>query len=286
MNIFAPPTILIATLGAEPQVVTLALDALLAQGKPITNVVVVHTNPSDEPIAGGLARLQQEFAEYVPYRAISLKSLVLTSSPDNAPLNDLLDTEEINAAFAGLYKFLHQQKSKGHGLHLLIAGGRKTMAIFAFAAAQIIFGEDDHVWHLVSDERLRQTRRLHAQPHDRIHLIEVPFVRWNYLPGTPQFLAVGARTALAQVDTQHQQLRRRQAQAFLKQLSRAEREVVQLLVETALTNDALAARLEKSPRTIANQLSSIYRKFAVFYALPGDAAPDRTQLVAALRGVI
>jgi CRISPR-associated protein Csx14 len=35
--------VLIATLGSEPQVVTLALDLLQAKGYPIADVIVVHT---------------------------------------------------------------------------------------------------------------------------------------------------------------------------------------------------------------------------------------------------
>lgn len=50
--------ILIATLGTEPQVVTLTLDALLAADETITRVVVVHTQADsgpDSPIAGRTA---------------------------------------------------------------------------------------------------------------------------------------------------------------------------------------------------------------------------------------
>lgn len=51
--------IFIATLGAEPQVVTLTLDVLLGQGVPITQVVVIHTDASREPIHSAV-RLENE----------------------------------------------------------------------------------------------------------------------------------------------------------------------------------------------------------------------------------
>jgi len=46
--------VLIATLGTEPQVVTLALDALLSQGVDIARVVVVHTCADDDPMRSSL----------------------------------------------------------------------------------------------------------------------------------------------------------------------------------------------------------------------------------------
>ena len=46
--------VFIATLGAEPQVVTLTLDTLLERTIPITQVVVAHTDASREPIHGAV----------------------------------------------------------------------------------------------------------------------------------------------------------------------------------------------------------------------------------------
>lgn len=52
-------TVLVATLGAEPQVVTLTLDALTARGVVINRVVIVHTNPQLPPIDDSLKALHQ-----------------------------------------------------------------------------------------------------------------------------------------------------------------------------------------------------------------------------------
>jgi hypothetical protein len=51
--------VLIATLGSEPQVVTLALDLLRAQGYPVAAVKVVHT--MGETVQAGLKMLADEF---------------------------------------------------------------------------------------------------------------------------------------------------------------------------------------------------------------------------------
>ena len=51
--------VLIATLGAEPQVVTLTFDLLRAQGYAIAAVKVVHT--TGESVQAGLKMLAEEF---------------------------------------------------------------------------------------------------------------------------------------------------------------------------------------------------------------------------------
>ncbi len=49
-----------ATVGVEPQVVTLTLDALLANGHKISSVYMVHPNPQHPAINDALKRLQRE----------------------------------------------------------------------------------------------------------------------------------------------------------------------------------------------------------------------------------
>lgn len=44
-------TILIATLGGQPQIVTFALDTLLQQGEPVTQVYLLHLTPPQPPLA-------------------------------------------------------------------------------------------------------------------------------------------------------------------------------------------------------------------------------------------
>ncbi len=53
--------VLIATLGSEPQVVTLALDLLREKGHPIGEVIVVHT--AGEAVQAALKVLEEEFAQ-------------------------------------------------------------------------------------------------------------------------------------------------------------------------------------------------------------------------------
>src|SRR5689334_22564475 len=58
----APSNVCIATLGGQPQVVTLALDTLFAQGICISEVIVVHLSTQNPRYQAALTRLAQEFA--------------------------------------------------------------------------------------------------------------------------------------------------------------------------------------------------------------------------------
>lgn len=57
---------------------------------------------------------------------------------------------------------------------------------------------------------------------------------------------------------------------------------VKLLVREGLDNAALARRLHKSERTVANQLTRIYRKLDEWRGFPADAGSNRAALIAKL----
>lgn len=250
-----PEVVLIATLGAAPQVVTLTLDALMALGEKISRVIVVHTNPVYEPVHTSLGQLHNEFIKMRHYGDDLLYNPhVLVHS--EGPLADIATTEELDAAFQSFYTLLRHHKQAGHRVHLSIAGGRKTMALFAMAAAQILFDGTDRLWHLVSDPDLLNSQNLHTEDIARITLVPIPVAHWGHLRLRNQ--------------TKAQQF----AQTVL---TPSEREIVELLVREGLSNTALADRLGKSPKTIANQLTSIYDKLKSYFDLAEP--PDRTMLL-------
>jgi len=245
--------VLIATLGSEPQVVTLLLDALLERGIPIQRVEVLHTR-ADGAILQALERLQHTFLEERHYPKILFVPQLLMGS--HAPLDDVTTPDEIDAAFRQVYFYLRQHKQANRQIHLGIAGGRKTMTVFALAAAQWVLGSEDAIWHLISPASLVVSKAMHADPDHPIQIIQVPLV---YVPPDSA---------------------KAQAQRFLDQLTPAERELAYLLLREGVSNAQLASRLSKSPSTIANQLTTLYRKFGEFYHLP--TSPDRALFVALL----
>ena len=142
------PATLIATLGSEAQVVTLVLDFLRERGEPVERVIVVHTAPREPPIAEALARAQAEFANGYYPPPIELHTIQIESA--DGPLADVDTAEGAQATFTAIYRAVRAEKLAGRRVHLSVAGGRKTMSVFGMAAAQMLFDQDDHLWHLIS----------------------------------------------------------------------------------------------------------------------------------------
>ncbi len=165
--------VLVATLGTEPQVVTLTLDLLQAKGYAIGKVIVVHT--AGKVVRPALEALAQEFAGSgsFEYHPIVVKG-------DNGPVADIVTEADTAAFLRTLYRVVLAEKRAGRLVHLCIAGGRKPMAAYGMAVAQLLFDEDDRVWHLLSEGwRPGGERVMHVRPGDRVWLVSVPVLRWS-----------------------------------------------------------------------------------------------------------
>lgn len=272
--------LLIATLGQEPQVVTLTLDALLEKGSTIDRVIVIHTDPEYVPVGKALEDLVYEFEVTGTYKGLVLFSHEVITG-ESGVLKDVATTQEIDEAYSWLYQFFRHHKRSGAHIDLCIAGGRKTLGLFAFSVAQLLFDQDDSVWHLVSDEDLRASRRFHKLPDDEVQLAHIPFIQWSNLPGDLRGEILGEHVHDAM--NKQLELKRQDSETktthFLNSLTPAEFDLFRLLVQTGGTNTQLAQKLHKSPKTIANQLANIYQKFRVFYEIPQDRI-ERSQLIA------
>lgn len=104
------PQVLIATLGTEPQVVTLALDLLQHKGYAIHKVIIVHTvNAIIQPT---LACLREEFA-----RPNTLPCELLPIRGDAGPVADMVTEADVSALVAW-------QFSEGSPARKMIRPGR------------------------------------------------------------------------------------------------------------------------------------------------------------------
>lgn len=265
---------LIATLGEQPQVVTLALDLLRQQGEQVDHVLVIHTGGEDPP---AVVRLREEEANYYGssvafhFRPIRVEG--------NIPA-DILTEADASAAFTTLYRALKQAKQRHRRVHLSLAGGRKVMSAYALTVAQMLFDADDCCWHLISEGPLLQAGRMHPQPGDRVQLVPVPVLRWSAI--SPVFTALAQhddpwKAVQAQSHWVDQEARQR-ALAFLAALTPAERQLAELLAAEGLSNAALAVRLHRSEKTVANQLTSIYRKYWEARRVPGSRSALMAEL--------
>lgn len=272
--------ILIATLGSEPQVVTAGLDLLRADGVGIRRVEVVHTTAPGTPIEDALSRLKDAAADYanppIPFVFLALEE-------NGKPFADTESRAAGEAALRLMYQRIAHAKAKGETVHLLIAGGRKTMSIFGMVAAQMLFDEEDRLWHLYSAGDFLTSKRMHPQPGDAVQLAAIPVVRWGEI--SPAWLSLRGiadpAAALEAIRRLQLERRREDMHSFVMgTLTPAERQVVETLVTTGWGDREIAAHLHLSPRTVEQHLRAAYSKAADHWEME---SVNRTQLVALLQ---
>jgi CRISPR-associated Csx14 family protein len=274
--------ILIATLGTEPQVVSAALDLLLRQDAPVSETLVLHTSgAAGSSIRLAVERLEEAFRQD-PYAGLITLKLQPLLDENGRPLPDVDTPPAARAAFRSLYRAIRAAKQAGKAVHLSIAGGRKTLAVFGMAAAQLLFDENDCLWHLYSDGEFLESKRLHPAPGDDVHLVPIPLILWGQV--SPIL------TGVVETDDPYEAVERAQAlrlaerleaaRAFvLDALTPAEQRVAALLVREGLTDAEIGERLALSPRTVEHHLRAAYSKAASHWEV---ADIGRAQLVALL----
>lgn len=258
-------SVLIATLGAEAQVIPIALQLLRQQGEAIEAVVVLHAHPTSPPIATALTRLQADFSLHSEWPPLLLEAL---------PIDDVLTPAELDTFAGRLFDLLRHWIVRQHPIHLLLAGGRKSMAIVATTIAQMTLGPADHVWTLYSEDDLRLSGRSVLQEDDTSRLIPIQLPRLSAAP--PLYTQVfHAETPRAALETLALAQERRIRHFVEEELTDAEREVAALVAGEVLTVEEMAARLTKQPKTVTNQLNVIYAKMEAVFGLQPDKGVKR-----------
>lgn len=268
--------VLIATLGSEPQVVTLALDLLERGGQVISEVIVLHT--AGKAVQPALARLREEFAS-----SGARKFRFVVVEGESGPVADIVTEQDMAALLRTMYRVVLSEKRAGRSIHLSIAGGRKPMAISGMVVAQLLFDEDDRVWHLLTEGwRPGDERALHLRPRDKVYLVPVPVLRWSSVSPVLTELALREdpwEAIQAQKGMKQEEDLRRKREFLDHWLTPAEREVVRLACQ-GLDNAAIARQLHKSEKTVANQFTSIYGKLYEWRGFRDDIPVSRAVLVA------
>jgi CRISPR-associated Csx14 family protein len=270
-------TVLIATLGTEPQVVTAALDLLQQKGEGVSRAVVVHTTAPGTLIEVAVNKLREEFAHsQLPMQWMAMRD------ENGLLLQDVETPQAARSAFRALYGEVRRAKLNGEKVHLLIAGGRKTQAVYGMLAAQLLFDDDDCLWHLFSGGDFLASKRMHPQAGDEVHLVPIPVVLWwrvspvmlDLIQYEDPFDALERQKALRLAE------RMEEARGFVRgALTPAEERVVALLVREGQSDQEMAEKLSLSPRTVEQHLRSAYLKAANHWMLEDV---KRAQLVALL----
>ena len=253
-------SVLLATLGGQPQIVTFALDSLLAQGSHIQEVIVVHPAATDHRLQAALERLSAEFAwQHYAGRPCRYRSVELTGP--GGPLDDLPDEDSAEDALNTIHALIRSLKQQHCRIHACISGGLRIMALLTISAAMLHFDHRDHLWHVYTPHPLRERADEGATMHAAgVRLIEVPLVPWGaYFPALRDLSSANAgelrHAQVEHLDHQH----RERCRQVLERLTPRQRETLRAFAD-GLYPDEVAARLSISVRTVDSHKSKILQE--------------------------
>ncbi len=268
------PTLFAATLGQRPEAITVALDELHAR-YTFSAAAMLHTDPQLSGIADAYDRLKMVFQTDYPGLVVRWHEL---RGPAGAPLIDITNQDTANEYFREVLRVLRDYRDEGYTIHLLVAGGRKAMTIYATLAASLIFGPRDRVWTVLTPPNLIQEGLFHMPPgtRDQVTLVDLPILPPRLKPAESAVLD-DPLALIAQ--------RRDPRQALMSRLTPAEQATVTLLEQHPYaSNEDLAGMLGKSTRTVENQLQGIYRKMIDLCDEAESATSKRQVLLDILAG--
>src|SRR5579883_2846915 len=278
-----PMPTLLATLGGQPQVVTLSLDLLLQQNIPIREVVVVHP-ASYAGLEHSIRRLNDEFPGDI-YKCtgqpIRLRRHALRQY--GALIDDIVDEQSADGALNAMDDLIRDLKQSNRTIHFSISGGRRLMGFLSFSAALLNFSQADRLWHIHTPEtvklRVQDGAAMHVAPEDGVRLIEVPFARLaqpilsRLLSANPHDARTVMSAQAARADAEQQQRCRQIAET----VTGAQRRVLRALA-SGLRPQEVADRLGISIRTVSSHTSVLLRECRNTWNIPEDKRLDYTFL--------
>jgi CRISPR-associated protein Csx14 len=220
---------LICTLGGQPQIVTFALDSLLARGEAVREVVALHLAAPDGRVTQALGKLAREFAGN-QYRGQPCRFRHVVIRGHKQALAEIQTDAAAEATRQMVHQLIIELKQAGRTLHLCLAGGPRLMGLMALSAAMLHCGHQDKVWHLFTEpefqDRADEGTLMHDADGRHVRLIQVPMVPWGaYIPAlqalgqTPAELMQAQTAWLDETD-------RKRCQEVWENLTERQREVL------------------------------------------------------------
>lgn len=266
------PSTLVVLLGGQPQVVTFALDLLLARGANINHVVAVYlaANPRYQ---AAFRKLAGEFvADRYAGRECHLRGAPIHSR--TGELDDIRSDGDVEIARREIQQLLAGFKAQGQQLHIGLSGGRRIMGFLLLSAAMQYLTPVDSIWHIYTPPELSSLAEdgavMHAPPGMEVQLLKVHFVPWvSYFPGMEPLLGQSTQEV---GETRHSWLNRidrtRCAQVWAA-LARRQRDVLAGFAD-GLERSEIAARLSVAPSTVDSHRKAILHECSKAWSLADD----------------
>ncbi len=264
-------TVLVAPLGGQPQIVTFALDWLLAQGINVDEVIIIHL------AAPRYRQAYRRLAEAFPGdrygdRAIHLRGVAVMRQ-DRA-LADVCDTADADAVWHTVHELIAALKSRGLRLHLLLTGGRRLMALMAVSAALLHLEHGDRAWHLYTPDDVVAAAYngvlLHVPADAGVQLIEVPLAPLGaYFPGLRPLLNASPAEVVAARTHWLDEVEQSRCRAVLERLSERQADVLRAFAE-GLAPAQVADRLAITLKTVDAHKTVILAECRVAWSLAED----------------
>jgi CRISPR-associated protein Csx14 len=262
---------LISTMGGQAQVVTFALDALLAQGELIREVIVLHLSPEDSRVYKALAQLAVEFADE-RYAGQPCRFRPIPIRMGQKRLLDIRDEAAADATWTAIHALLSSLKVQQQRLHLCIAGGRRLMGLLAMSAAMLHFDHQDRLWHMYTPreflEKARDGAIMHARPEDGVRLIQVPLVPWGAYFPVLRNLATPSQALMVQTRWL-ESVERATCEKVVAKLTERQLDVLRAFA-AGLTSQEVAEALSITVKTVDAHKTAILAECRTAWNVPQD----------------
>lgn len=264
---------LICTLGGQPQIVTFALDCLLAKSELVREVFVVHLSPSDGRVNHSLTRLQAKF-EGDEYRGRLCRFRPAPVRRGSRVLTSIRTEAEAELARQTVFALITDLKQAERTLHLCIAGGPRMLGLMALSAAMLLCGHEDKVWHIHTEpDFLAQAENgalMHDESGEQVRLVQVPVVPWGaYLPPFSGIARSADEMLKVQTNWLDQDGRKRCREVWARLTPRTQ-EVLRAFAE-GLDRQQVAQQLHLSMGTVSDYTTQIYGECRNAWGLDQDA---------------
>jgi CRISPR-associated protein Csx14 len=263
---------MIATLGGQPQVVTFALDALLARGEQIREVIVLYLSAEGSRVNRALDQLTAEFVnDRYAGRPCRLRPMPIRDGLTRIP--DIQDEDDALAAWEMLRDLIVTLKKERYLLHVCVSGGRRMMALVMISVALVNFSYLDKLWHIFTPPELLEAARegaiMHAPPNSGVRLIQVPLAPLGPHFATLQELGPSAllQTVQSHPDLLLAEAEQEQCRTVWTKLSRRQREVLRLIAKGHAPQD-VAAKLVLSIKTVDSHKTTILAECRLAWGFP------------------